>query len=119
MRKQSFSKDNMPCCGSETVIAKIKTVIQWLKMACCRFSFFALFSQNKESIFSIFVWRLWNGVIAAASPRIATQNTLYGKKRPFEDTVFLQGFYCILRTSGCEATCRRGMHRDSSLIKAY
>ena len=46
----------MPCCGSETVIAKIKTKIQSLNMPCCRYQNKVCFYQSKESIFSIFVW---------------------------------------------------------------
>ena len=57
------------------------------------------------------------GVIARTTPWIASQDAPYGQSQPFERTVLQNGLPRIFRASGLEATRRRCVGGDTSLIE--
>ena len=63
--------------------------------------------------------RLWYRVIAASAPRMAAADALHGKPRPFQRSVFADGFYGILRACGRVAACRWKHRGDGGLIESY
>ena len=58
------------------------------------------------------------GIIAIASPRVATEDSADSKIQPLQSTVTLNSLHSILRTSGREAAGRRSQWTDTTLIEA-
>lgn len=65
------------------------------------------------------MWVLWYRVVAAASPRVASLQSTYGKPKTFYWSVFYDGLSCILRACGLKSARGWGERRDASLIKPY
>lgn len=42
-------------------------------------------------------WLSWNGVVTASSPRVTTQKPFDEKPRSFENTMFDNGLYAVVR----------------------
>lgn len=62
---------------------------------------------------------LWYRVVAAASPRVASQQSTYGKPKTFDGSVLYNSLACILRACGLKSARGWGERRDASLIKPY
>ena len=58
-----------------------------------------------------------DGVVAVASPRVATQDTADGEIESFERTMFLQSLYGILGACGGEPAGRRCQGGDVSPVE--
>ena len=58
-----------------------------------------------------------HGVVAAASPRVATQDAAQGQPRATERPVLDDGLPGILRTRRCEAATWRRKGRDAALVE--
>lgn len=59
----------------------------------------------------------WHRIIAAPTPRMASQQTANSQPQSLQRTMFLQSLNRILRTRGSEATGRRRVGRNEALIK--
>ena len=58
-------------------------------------------------------------VVAAAAPRMATQDAAHGKVEPFDGTVAAQRLNGVLRASGGEAARRGREGRNKTLVEPY
>lgn len=75
-----------------------------------------LFFEIKLFLFSN---SLWNRVVSAAAPRVATQYAPQGKPTALYRTVFYYGFLCVLRAGGSEPACGGCEWRDALLVEFY
>ena len=60
---------------------------------------------------------LRNGVITASSPRMASQQSFYGKEQAFERAVFPECLQGVLRTGRSEAAACRLERGDAHLVE--
>ena len=82
---------------------------------------FEQFRHSRNNIYSHVAGYagLWNGVIARATPWMASANALDAQPTALEDTVFQYSFHHVLRTGGSIAAGGGRKGRDASSVEIY